>query len=379
MKLKKCFAWLLVLVMLLSTMTACSSSDGEGSASENEAPKYKIGCIIYGKEDSLGSMCYSMLNSAAEALGCEITFALGSYDASAQVADAENLISSGVDGLLVLPLAENASQKIGVLCEENKIPWAIMFRTISDENIREELEASEYFIGNILGDDKGNAKEVARISAEKFGMKNVCTVYSPKGSSNALRNDGFLEGMETYGMTQLAESTPSGGDMSAVSNMIQTFITTNPDMDGILCTTGATGVGEAIISTLDQMAPDNVKLAIMDTFSGMEEAFASGRLVVVCGGQAPIALFTFVMLYNAMDGHRLADTPQELQQKYIFVTNAEECALFNKYIINPDYELYSAEELRQMTVRYNPDFTMDSLLQVIEDCNFENLTSGLES
>lgn len=378
MKSKRYVAWLLVLVMLISTLVACGSGGNE-TAGGDEAPKYKIGCIIYGKEDSLGSMCYSLLNSAAAALGCEVTFAMGSYDASAQIADAENLISSGVDGLLVLPLAENASQRIGAICEENKIPWAIMFRTVSDESIRAELEASEYFIGNILGDDAGNAEEVARIAAEKFGMKKVCVIYSPEGSSNALRNDGFLKGMETYGMTQLAESTPSGGDMSTVSNMIQTFITTNPDMDGILCTTGATGIGETMISTLDQMAPDNVKLAIMDTFSGMEEAFESGRLAVVCGGQAPISLFTFIMLYNAMDGHRLADTPQELQQKYIFVTDAEECALFDQYIVNPEHDLYSAEEIRQMTVRYNPDFTMDSLLQVMEDCNLENLASGLAS
>ena len=367
------------LVMLLVTVMAGMLLAGCGKETDSsKVPVYKIGCIIYGKEDSLGAMCYSLLNAAAKATGCELSFAMGSYDASAQIADAENLIASGVDGLLVLPLAETASQKIGAICEEQHIPWAIMMRTVLDEQIKTELQNSKYFVGNILGDDIGNAKELTRIAAQDFGMKKVCVVYSPEGSSTALRNVGIKEGMEEYGMTQIAESTPGGGDMSGVSGMIQTFITTNPDMDGILCTSGAAGVGEVIISTLEQMAPEKVKFAVLDTFGGMEESFEDGRLAAVCGGQAPIALFTYSMLYNAVDGHRLTQEPIELQQKYIFVSSAEQCELFTKYVINPDYELFSQEDIRELTVRYAPGFSIEKLEQAMEDCNLENLTKGLE-
>lgn len=387
---KKILALVLAMMLAMSMLTGCASGvsgAAEGTAEEktgtekqnsDNPPAYRIGCILYGKEDSLGSTCYSLLNKAAEALGCEMVYAMGSYEATAQIADAENLIASGVDGLLVLPLAETASQKIGSICEANGIPWAIMFRTVMDESIRKELDSSTTFVGNILGDDVGNAKEMVRIISEEYGIKKICTLYSQEGSSSALRNDGFKEGISEYNVEQLSESTPQGGDMSSISGTIQTFITTNPSVEGILSTSGSAGLGEVIASTIDQVAPANVKFAVLDTFSGMEECFKSGRLAAVCGGQAPISLFTFIMLYNRIDGTPLSDTPMELQQKYIFVKDAQECELFNKYIVNPEYELFSAEQIRQMTTRYNPSFTKEGLEKAMEDCNFENLTKGLQ-
>ena len=102
---KKLISVVLVLSLVLSLLAGCTS----GSPQTNEGDgKYKIGVILYANQDTLGGRIYSLLNDAAKALGCEITFALGDYDTTAQLTSAENLIAAGVDGIICLPLAETA-------------------------------------------------------------------------------------------------------------------------------------------------------------------------------------------------------------------------------------------------------------------------------
>ena len=83
--------------------------------------------------------------------------------------------------------------------------------------------------------------------------------------------------------------------------------------------------------------------------------------------------FTFIMLYNAVNGTPLSDKPEYLTQNYIFVTNAEEADSYEQYIDNPNYMLYTAEDIRAMSKADNPDFSMDELRSIMEDYTLENI------
>lgn len=188
-KMKKLISLLMILVILTMTLVGCGTT-GKSSDGTNEEKPYHIGVILYGKEDSLGSIVYSNINHAADVLGVKVTWALGDLDPTSQIASAENLITSGVDGILCLPLSAIATQKISALCEENEVYFGITFRTIDDEDIKQEVEQRKYYIGNTTGADEENAMELVRIMVEK-GKKNTAFYYATPGSSNALRNDGF--------------------------------------------------------------------------------------------------------------------------------------------------------------------------------------------
>ncbi len=371
---KKFTALILALVMVLSLLTGCGAS-GETA---NKDGKYSVGVILYGKEDTLGGRIYSLLNDAAEALGCEITFSLGDYDTTAQITAAENLIAAGVDGIICLPLAETTSQKLGQLCESNGVYFGLLLRTMSDETINKEVRANPYFVGNILGDDIGNAKELTRILMEEYGCKNLCSYYAPEGTSMALRNDGIREAIAEYGGKQLSEATtPSDSNMAPVAGVMQNFVNTNADFQGIVSAAGSGGIGETIGSTMQAMNVEGAKYACFDTYDGMVESFESGYLAVVCGGQAPACVYLFSMLYNAMDGHKLTETGEELLMTYMFIRSAEEAQNFLKYIDNPEVDIYSAEEIQNMTVRHNPQFNWEGLHQVMEDYTYENIMAKL--
>lgn len=372
---KKFIAITLTLVMVLSLFAGCG---GSGEAAEGGNGKYSIGVILYGKEDTLGGRIYSLLNDAAEALGCEITFSLGDFDTTAQITAAENLIAAGVDGIICLPLAETTSQKLSQVCEENGIYFGLLLRTMTDSTIDAEVRANPYFVGNILGDDKGNAKELTRILMEEYGCKNLCTYYAPEGSSMALRNDGIKEAIAEFGGKQLSEATaPSDSNMAPVAGVMQNFVNTNADFQGIVSAAGSSGIGETIGSTLQSMNVEGAKYACFDTYDGMVDSFNSGYLGVVCGGQAPACIYLFSMLYNAMDGHKLTESGEELLMTYMFIRSAEQAQNFLDYIDNPEVAIYSDEEIKNMTVRHNDAFTWEALQQIMNDYTYDNIMSKL--
>ena len=234
-----------LLLFLLCSGMIFAGGAGESTASADGS--YKIGVILYGREDTLGGRIYSLINDAAEALGCEVTFALGDYDPTAQITSAENLIASGVDGLIVLPLAETTSQRVSMLCRNNGVYFGLLLRTVQNETIAEEVRSNPYFVGNILGDDVGNAKELARILIEENGRTELCMYYASEGTSMALRNEGIRQALDEYGAVQLAEAMiPTDSNTSPVASTVQNFVNTNVGIDGIISAAGSSGIGEAI-------------------------------------------------------------------------------------------------------------------------------------
>ncbi len=374
---KKLISVVLVLALTLSLLAGCTSGGKQGGENGGDG-KYKVGVILYGNQDTLGGRIYSLLNDAAEALDCEITFALGDYDTTAQLTAAENLIAAGVDGIICLPLAETASQRISQLCQKEEVYFGLLLRTMNDEGINAEVRANPYFVGNILGDDIGNAKELTRIMIQEYNCKNLCMYYAAEGTSMALRNEGMRQALAEFGGTQLSEATtPSDSNMAPVAGIIQNFVNTNADFQGIVSAAASGGIGETIGATLQSMNVEGAKYGCFDTFDGMKEVFESGYLGVVCGGQAPACVYLFSMLYNAMDGHKLTQTGEELLMTYMFIRSAEEAQDFLDYIDNPEVAIYTAEELKNMTVRYNPDFDWDALQKVMGEYTYENIMAKL--
>ncbi len=375
----------LVLVMMASLfMTACTKTtppENTGTTTEEgTAPDaaslnpYHFGVILYGKEDTMCSTVYSNLNYAAGVLNSKITWAIGSFDATAQLTDAENLIAAGVQGILCLPMSEVATQKIAELCEQNNVKFGIIFRKISDPDIRAEVMGRSCYIGNSTGDDEGNAETMIEI-VSKAGYSKVAVIFAQESSSGALRNVGFRNKMQALNMTQLAEATTPSDNLAAVTSTIQNFINTNSDLEAIILANGGGGIAETTYSTLLQMN-SNVKLANFDIFEGGKEALENGTLIVEAGGQAPQALMMFIVMYNAVDGNPISAEPVSLLQKFIFVTSVAECDAYEQFIANSEYQIYDEEAILNMVARLNPDFKVADIIKLMEDYSIDNIIAN---
>ncbi len=389
---KKFLAMMMAAVFAAMAMTGCGKSTGgntaqpektqdEGDAAktedaaqestaapEKEEVRHKIGVILYGKDDSMGAADYAYLNYAAEALNVDIQWALNDYDPESQLASAENLVSAGCEGLLFLPVSDNTVSLISDYCQQNGIYFQMMNRDISDPAIKEAAQANPYYVGTSFEANEEATNELTKLLAAEgrlqYGLGKV-----PPGSSLSVRNTAFEESIQAVGGKILADyTTPSDGSTQAYVTYMENFVNSYPQMDGLLLSSTTGGGGETILNTLQTLTdPGKIKIAAFDTFEGMEGGFSDGWLTALAGGIAVQSVPDFIMLYNAVDGTPLADTYTVLYQNFIFITNLEDCATFAKYIDNPDHMIYDAETIRSLAKRYNPDASLDDIVNLMKD------------
>lgn len=78
----------------------------------------------------------------------------------------QNLISGGVDGIVIIPLADTVTQKTSEMCEKAGVYFSLCFRDIIDDTIRQQVTANPYFVGMTFEADYDAAKEMVKIAAD---------------------------------------------------------------------------------------------------------------------------------------------------------------------------------------------------------------------
>ena len=391
---KKVIAILMSAAMMITMLAGCGSAaadekgadnaqtESEQSVEETDAKEEesvqsagtrKIGVILYGKDDTMGAAVYSYLNFAAEAMDVDLTWAFGDYDAAAQLTTCQNMVAAGCEGILMMPMDNAAVQKVAAYCEQNQVYYGLMFRDITDDTIKTTVEGYEYYVVDGFENDELYAQRMVEYMAEEYGVSNFGEMSLYASSPLVARNNGFESGFESTDAVKLAEFPfPTDSSTQTIAAGIENFINSYQDMDAIVLGASSVGAGETVMNTLSTMTePGAVKVGTFDAFEGMDEAFESGYLVYVAGGVGIESLFDFVVLYNAVDGTPLSDDLVVLNMSEIEVKSAQDCKNYSQYIDNPDHQIFTAEEIRNMCRRYNPDATLEDIQSYIDQYSLE--------
>ncbi len=380
---KKILAILLAFAMLFA-LAACGSSSApaqEATGSEagtapeasDASERHKIGVLIYGIDDDMAKTTYTYINRAAELYNCEVVWAIGDVDTAGQLKSCENLIAAGVEGLLYMPYDDSLNDSVSRMCKENEVYFATMFRSINNEEIKAACEANPYYVVNVHENDE----EVGYFLAEclaKAGCTKICANEMSAVSGFAYdRSQGGEKAAADNGMEIVGRITNSGtGDAQEVINGITNVLSLNPDCNGYFMLSGALGVGPTVINTLSGLGePGFFKVAGFDTYEGMKKDFEAGWLVGMAGGCGPDGLFSFICLFNAVDGTPLSDETIWLNQKMITVTSAEDCDVYTQYVDNADNLVYDDETLKSLVGRFNPDVTLADIEELMAQYSIE--------
>lgn len=367
---KKMIAVLLALAMLLC-LTACGNTGstatptdapekGQPNANQEEDVRHKIGVVFYGIDDDMAKTTYTYINHAAELYNCEVVWAIGDLDTAGQLKSCENLIASGVEGLLYMPYDDSLNDSVSKMCQENEVYFATMFRSINNEEIKAECEANPYYVANVHENDEEVGYFLAQCLADN-GCTKICANEMSAVSGFAYdRSHGAEMAAEENNMEIVGRITNTGtGDAQEVINGITNVLSLYPDCQGYFMLSGSLGVGPTVINTLSGLGEKGFfKVAGFDTYEGMKQDFEDGWLVGMAGGCGPDGLFSFICLYNAVDGTPLADDTVWLTQKMVTVTSAEECDVYEAYVDNADHLLYDDETLKSLVGKFNPDVTI---------------------
>ena len=267
---------------------------------------------------------------------------------------------------------------VDAMCADAGVYWGTMFRTISDESIRDAIYESEWFAGGCHEDDEACAANIVK-SMSEMGVTDLGVINIAKGdTSSDLRDKGLAEGAEEAGVNVLNTTY----DISVTTDMtktIESYIAAYPEMNGILV------LGtycEAAIPTIEKALADHdkageVKVGRIDFESDLGTYLSEGTFHVSYGGQQQIdPLISAVILVNKVIGTPIVeDGPTIIETPYLELTDATEAEQFNEYFLG-DEAVYTADEIKDTMIKfYNPDIDMDYMNELISTFSIADVVS----
>lgn len=341
-----------------------------------EAPEpFKIAYIDSAPGDSSQQAMYDGAKTVVEAAGGEMIMVESGHDADALVTGVEDAISAGADGIMFTPPADSVLPTVTKLCEDAEVYFAITFRSIQDEQVKEIVEASPYYAGNTYEQEYDGGYYVTELLA-KSGVSKLAFISLNKGDNTAdAREAGMRKACEENGIEIIGELR-APAQPSVATEALESWIATYPDMDGfalISCQTA--GVFEAVATTIETNGKaGEIKYGSCDFSNDMVSAFDSGVLTALCGGHA-IADRTFcaVILTNAVMGTPLSDKPVSILVPFLYVDNAEDAQAYQDYMLGGT-PFYTEEECRELLLGYYSEgLDIDKVQKTASDFSIDDV------
>lgn len=382
---KKFLLIIMVVTMLSGLMVGCADqtqndaettepnteNSSEVETDDQSTQSYKIG--FPWTTTSTDPTFISVLNNvqaAVESAGGELVVVENDFTLEGLINDVDELISREVDGIVFMPLAESVLPTINQMCVEAEIPYATMFRSINDEEIKAEILASPYFAGGCYEDEETTAYNAIKEMAV-LGTQNMCVINLDKGdAAGDARYRGIEKAAEEEGITIL---TVARGllQQTDVTKTVESFIAAYPEMDAIfIAGTYAPGA----LPTLEKAISDHklggkVLVGRIDFDSTMGEYLENGTFHLAYGGQQQIdPLLSAVVLVNRVIGTPLADVPSFLQVNYLKLDTYEQSQDFLTFF-QGEIPVFTAEEIENSLISVD-EATVN---QIIADFSIEDV------
>lgn len=314
---------------------------------------FKIAYIDAAPGDSSQQAMYDGAKTVVEAAGGEMIMVEAGHDADGLVTGVEDAISAGADGIMFTPPADSVLPTVTKLCEEAEVYFAITFRSIQDEQVKEIVEACPYYAGNTYEQEYDGGYYVTELLA-KSGVKQMAFISLNKGDNTAdAREAGMRKACEENGIEIIGELR-APAQPSVATEALESWIATYPDMDGFaLVSCQTAGVFEAVATAIETNGKaGQIKFGSCDFSNDMVSGFNSEVLTALCGGHA-IADRTFcaVIVTNAVLGTPLSDKPVSILVPFLYVDNAEDAQAYQDYMLGGT-PFYTEEECRELLLGY---------------------------
>lgn len=388
---KRMIALLTSMTLVLSTiLMGCGSQENTGGTAEQQTEetssetaqasdklpeKFKIGVVIWSTTDDLGGASARLLNYASDIIGCEMVYNTNISSPESQITATENLIAAGCNAIAICNYSDDILPKITSLCEENEVYFTLIWRSISDPEVREIVEASPYYLGNTCESEE----ETGYMMGESFhnmGCKNIAVITMEKGDATAdARDAGFDRACEEFGMNRISEVRNNTLTAEETTKAVENFLASFPELDGIFVTGGSNTILEGVIQALAlHNKTGEVKVACIDFISDLDKYIEEGAIDAISGGHFVDPLFSYMLMVNKLAGTPLSDHCEQINLNFINLQSPEDARNYYKYCEGDSYP-YNEEEIRSMVKYFNPDMTIDQLKKIAAAYSVDDVVS----
>lgn len=205
----------------------------------------------------------TLVEKKAEELGVELILANANNNTSKQIADVENLLMQGVDGILMDAVDSSAAVAVVETIAAQGVPVASTDRAIPSDKI----------VTFATGDNRAAGREVGKFCAETLGGKGkVVLLLGPLGLDPVIqRSEGFKEIIAEYPDIEIVSEQVANNDRATAVSVMENILTATPEIDFVFATND-----EMVLGAINAMKAANrlegVKTA---TVGGHAESFTS--------------------------------------------------------------------------------------------------------
>lgn len=332
------------LVALSLSAALCLGMFSSVAYADEAQQTYKVGVILYDTECQWAKDIMGCLESIGTPLGVTFETAIGGTDPETTIEDAQNFGAAGYDGIINLHPGTVMS-KLVEICEQ----YGMYIVTSNDPSNASEdyatFSQNEYFAGEVWEDEKEIAGEIIQDmydnGATEFGLHGF-----PYGLSAQMdaRLNGAKAKLEELGVAE--ENIHEGlsfDKAAAADELISSF----PTMNAIFSSVET--VSTVYQPLINAGKSGEIMLNCYDPNDDALAAFQDGTLSYATTGTCADSMIAFVLLYNAMSGHRMTQddgSAASINMKYLLCKSADD---FQTAIDNcsADHPAYTLEELQQ--------------------------------
>lgn len=285
-----------ILICLLILLVVFSSTGFLTFAQE----KLLVGVSVPVLANPFWQRYVGFVNLVADQLGIQVKIVDCQNSEAQQVLDIENLLASGVDGLIVTPQTAQVGPTIIARAEANGVPITVTDRWPG-------IDPREYpwdgFVGFIGPDDEDAGYNIAKTLIVELKFKNIAAINGFHGSSVAEgRYAGLDKALKEFPDIDLVDVQWIGENIDQGMQVMENYLSAYPDeLEGIWCYNDALAVGA--IKALQNAGNDKIKVVGMDLNPDAVELIKEGSYYASFGGHWLQGGFGLIMLYDYLQGY----------------------------------------------------------------------------
>ena len=383
----KLVSLLLVLAMMLGCVSVASAAE----------PKHaKIGVAFYQDTGYAVTATKAYLESLSEALNVEFSYAvLTQTDEAANLSTIQNLIASGVDGIIcTMDLGTNAIIEecelagvylAGYLCDydtsytqnyDGVFKSEYFLGTATDGQNPDDVTIGETMLASLLEYNERAETPITHVSMAIFPVWAF-----PSQMTGAAQ---FVAAVEAYNETAETKITvdplDEEVDVLMFSPIDTTYFSKHPGIEGIISFAAGTSF---VYPIMVQAGVDaQIKLFTTGFEGGEENNFGTKGTQTFQQNMVSAAesvTYPLVLLLNKINGVEFADQPEDAERvstTQFCVNSDEDLELFVNslyYTGNAADAMFTAEDVLAMTAFGNPDATYAALKDILGHMTMEDL------
>ncbi|NLM41728.1 MAG: sugar ABC transporter substrate-binding protein [Firmicutes bacterium] len=315
------------------------------------AADYKIGF----NNALSGVYCLDILENfavyCAEALGVELMVVNDEGKIEKSIANVENLIASGVDGIIYFGMSDATFAIVSKMCADAGVPFVLYDHLPTAETLA-HLRSNPYFAGAVGEDDYDAGYPIGRF-AGAVGAKTAVLVTGNRGdTTHEARVQGFTDAFAEVGGQVLDVAWGAIASRADALKKSEDLLVAYPDVDAVYTTSGAGAVSTMeVLQKYDDLDP---LFFVTDLDPEILEGLQAGQVTAANGAHWINSGLAVALLHNFLEGNPLKDANGQAPVFHVPIIVLQA----NQYYAYEEQWLqnmpFSPDEIRQLSSKYNP-------------------------